>query len=228
VSPRVKRRFHTIIRRSGIRPERVLEVGGVMGEGSLLRFPELAGAERYCLNLVAMPSDDGITAVKGNANDMSMFKRDSFDLVVCCSTLEHDKRFWLSVAEMRRVLRPGGLLVVGVPGYVKDAERDQGRSTLTYRVHYSFDYYRFSEQAMREVIFEGMERVRVRPLGTPPRLIGHARKPRRAGYRALAARKARRLRARVLTRARAGYSQPRRRKSATSTPSTTTRKPSTT
>jgi SAM-dependent methyltransferase len=197
VSPKVKRRFHQIIRKSGIRPERALEVGGLMGEDSLLRFPELAGAERYCLNLVELPSDREITAVTGNANDMSAFKRDWFDLVLCCSTLEHDKRFWLSVAEMRRVLRPGGLLVVGVPGYVRDEERDQGRATLTYRVHYRFDYYRFSEQAMREVIFEGMERVRVRPMMTPPRLIGHGRKPRRPGYRARAARKARRLAQRV-------------------------------
>jgi SAM-dependent methyltransferase len=190
MSPKVKRRFHAIIKRSGIRPQRVLEVGGVMGEGSLLRFPELAGAERYCLNLVAMPSDGEITAVQGNANDMRAFKTGSFDLVLCCATLEHDKRFWLSVAEMRRVLKPGGLLVVGVPGFVRDPENDQGRSTLTYRVHYRFDYYRFSEQAMREVVFEGMERVRVRALMTPPRLIGHGWKPRRPSL-------ARRVRARV-------------------------------
>jgi len=202
VSPKIKRRFHTIIRRSGIRPARALEVGGLMGEDSLLRFPELAGAERYCLNLVELPSDGEITAVKGNANDMSEFKRDWFDLVVCCSTLEHDKRFWLSCAEMRRVLRPGGLLVVGVPGYVKDEERDQGRATLTYRVHYKFDYYRFSEQAVREVIFEGLERVRVRPIGTPPRLIGHGWKPRRASHRARAARRVRAVRSAVRSRSR--------------------------
>jgi SAM-dependent methyltransferase len=112
---------------------------------------------------------------------MTAFKDETFDLVVCCSTLEHDKRFWLSVAEMKRVMRPGGLLVIGVPGYVKDEERDQGRSTLTYRVHYRFDYYRFSEQAVREVFFDGMERVRVRAMMTPPRLIGHGWKPRRRG-----------------------------------------------
>ena len=198
MSPKVKRRFHRIIRRSGIRPRRALEVGGLMGEDSLLRFPELAGAERYCLNLVELPSDDQITAVKGNANDMRQFQDDSFDLVVCCATLEHDKRFWLSVAEMRRVTRPGGLLVICVPGYVKDEERDQGRATLTYRVHYRFDYYRFSEQAVREVFFEGMERVRVRPMLTPPRLIGHGWKPRRRpGYRTRVARKVRGVRARL-------------------------------
>jgi SAM-dependent methyltransferase len=197
MSPKVMRRFHAIIRRTGIKPKRALEVGGLMGKDSLLRFPELAGAERYCLNLVDLPSEDGITAVKGNANDMRQFHDGWFDLVVCCATLEHDKRFWLSVAEMKRVLAPGGLLVIGVPGYVKDEERDQGRSTLTYRVHYAFDYYRFSEQAVREVFFEGMDRVRVRAMMTPPRIIGHGRKPRRpraAPRRSLRARAVRRAR----------------------------------
>jgi SAM-dependent methyltransferase len=197
VSPRVKRRFHNIIRRSGIRPERALEVGGLMGDDSLLRFPELAGAERYCLNLVELPSDGEITAVTGNANKMDVFKNDWFDLVVCCSTLEHDKRFWLSVAEMKRVMRPGGLLVIGVPGYVKDEERDQGRSTLTYRVHYRFDYYRFSEQAVREVLFEGMRRVRVTRVMHPPRLIGHGVKPPRPPRFARIRRRARRIARRV-------------------------------
>jgi SAM-dependent methyltransferase len=172
------RRYHRIIRRTGIRPERALEVGGLMGEDSLLRFPELAGAERYCLNLYEMPSEDGITAVKGNANDMRhLFRSNWFDLVLCCATLEHDKRFWRSVKEMRRVLKPGGLLIISVPGYIEDAENDVGRSTLTYRVHYKFDYYRFSEQAVRDVFFEGMRGVRVQPFMTPPRIFGHGYKP---------------------------------------------------
>ena len=172
------RRYHTIIRRTGIRPEKALEVGGLMGADSLLRFPELAGAERYCLNLVDLPSDGEITAVTGNANDMrKVFKSNLFDLVLCSATLEHDKRFWLTVGEMKRVLKPDGLLIISVPGYVKDPERDQGRATHTYRVHYAFDYYRFSEQAVREVFFEGMRRVRVRPVMFPPRIFGHGYKP---------------------------------------------------
>lgn len=168
-----------------------------MGPGSLLRFPELAGAERYCLNLVDLPSDEEITAVTGNANDMrGVFEDDRFDLVVCSATLEHDRRFWLSVDEMKRVLKPGGLLIMSVPGYVEDPERDHGRATHTYRVHYRFDYYRFSEQAVREVFFEGMRRVRVSPVMFPPRIFGHGYKRRPKPpptLRARAVRKARRL-----------------------------------
>ena len=66
-----------------------------------------------------------------------LFDSNWFDLILCSATLEHDKRFWRSVSEMRRVLRPGGLLIISVPGYIKDPETDHGRSTHTYRVHYS-------------------------------------------------------------------------------------------
>ncbi len=178
---RIQRRIQGIIQDSGIRLSRVLEVGGVVGPQSLLRFPELEQAQRYCLNLVKFPSDVGITAVTGNANDMTMFDDASFDLVLSNATLEHDRHFWLSIAEMQRVTKPGGLLVISVPGYVKGGDtgpgRDRGRRTTTYRVHYRFDFYRFSEQAVREVFFAGMEDVEVSAMLVPPRLIGYGRKP---------------------------------------------------
>jgi SAM-dependent methyltransferase len=177
VHPEVQQTIHAIIRDSGVRPRRALEVGGVMGQNSLLKCPELDGAERYCLNLVSMPSADGITAVAGNANDMRVFKDETFDLVMSNATLEHDKYFWLSLAEMRRVLAPGGMLIIGTPGYIKNPERDHRKSTHTYRVHYRFDYYRFSDQAFREVFFEGMNDVQVQSILGPPRIIGYGFKP---------------------------------------------------
>jgi SAM-dependent methyltransferase len=194
------RRYHNIIRRTGVRPQRALEVGGVMGKGSLLRFPELAGAQRFCLNLAEMPSADGITSITGNANKMDMFQDESFDLILCSSTLEHDKHFWLSVAEMKRVLRPGGMLVIGVPGYTK-RDDDRGRSTVTYKVHFRFDYYRFSEQAVREVFFEGMENVKVSAVLTPPRLLAYGRKPGGRDARTAAAEAVRGLRRALPSRA---------------------------
>jgi SAM-dependent methyltransferase len=172
----VKAAMQEVLRDSRIEPSRVLEVGGVMGKKSLLDSPVLDRAEKVVLNVAWVRQHDGIEVVRGNANDMP-FEDASFDLVMSLSTLEHDKRFWMSVAEMRRVLRPGGLLVIGVPGYVQDAERDRGRWTRTYKVHFAFDYYRFSEQAVREVFFEDMERVATRALLVPPRIVGHGFKP---------------------------------------------------
>lgn len=174
--PVLQQRVHRIVRRSGIRPERVLEVGGYVGPKSLLHSPELARAERFCLNMVAQPSGTGIQHVVGNSNDMHMFGANSFDVVVSCAVHEHDKKFWLSIAEMQRVLRPGGLMVIAVPGFAR-LPTDRGNTTKTFRVHYRFDYYRFTKRAVREVFFEGMERVRVVHLLDPPRIVGHGYKP---------------------------------------------------
>ena len=89
-------------------------------------------------------------------------------------------------------------MIISVPGFVQDAERDHDRATHPYRVHYSFDYYRFSEQAVREVFFEGMRRVRVKPVMFPPRIFGHGYKPAAPPtLRARVVRKVRRARAKV-------------------------------
>jgi SAM-dependent methyltransferase len=180
--PKVKERFHEIVRKSGLRPQRALEVGGYTSPKSLLRSPEIAAtAERVCLNLIDQPDRDGIRAVTGNGNHMDMFEDECFDLVVTNATLEHDRHFWLTVAEMRRVLVPDGLLVIGVPGFLKSRGGKPRRGTITYDVHFAFDYYRFSEQAVREVFFAGMNDVVAFPILVPPRIIGHGRKAPAAG-----------------------------------------------
>ena len=173
----IKETICAIVSTSGLQPRRALEVGGLMGPKSLLRCPSLSRTERYCLNLRPMASRNRITAVQGNANDMGMFEDEHFDLVISNATLEHDKHFWLSVGEMRRVLAPGGLLIIGTPGYIENPDRDRGTVTHTYRVHYRFDYYRFSPQAFREVFFAGMEDVAVQSILQPPRIIGLGFKP---------------------------------------------------
>ena len=175
-NPDIQRRMHRIVRRSGLRPERALEVGGYVGDKSLLRSKEIRRAERWCINLVEQPDGTGIKHVVGSSNDMHMFKDNSFDLVMSCAVHEHDKKFWLSVAEMHRVLKPGGLLVICVPGFVKQPA-DHGQFTNTFHVHYRFDYYRFSRRAVREVFLDGLERVKVAAVLDPPRIIGHGFKP---------------------------------------------------
>jgi SAM-dependent methyltransferase len=174
--PQIAEAIHQIVRDSGMTPARVLEVGGVVGPKSLLAAPELQQAERYCLNLVPMRSSDGIRTVTGSGNDMHMFPNESFDMVLSNATLEHDKHFWLTVAEMRRVLRPDGLMVIGVPGFLPNQPEDTSKSTSTFRVHYKFDYYRFSTQAVEEVFFDGMYDVTLFPILEPPRIIGYGRK----------------------------------------------------
>jgi ubiquinone/menaquinone biosynthesis C-methylase UbiE len=131
---------------------------------------------------------------------MDCFPDNRFDVVLCNAVLEHDKYFWKTLSEIKRVTKPGGLIVIGVPGYAKlRAEKVKGlwsrmplirrlqshqyinmlfTATVTFQIHnWPGDYYRFSPQSMREVFLEGLEQIDVRTVMLPPRIIGVGTKP---------------------------------------------------
>jgi SAM-dependent methyltransferase len=178
----------------------VLEIGATPATDTLLHLPCLAAARsRIGLDLDGPHQCDGFAIVAGQANGMTMFADASFDTVLCNSMLEHDGRFWLTLAEIRRVLRPGGLLVLGIPAYLRDrlsdrlgeswAPRDPGgadcaavpkwleAATAVLGVHdYPHDYYRFSAHAVGEVLMEGMVDIELTPAMQPPRLVASGRR----------------------------------------------------
>jgi SAM-dependent methyltransferase len=176
----------------------VLEVGAVPSKDSLLCLPQLKNAERVGLNIDGPHEYDGFRIVAGNANSMP-FEDDCFDLVLCNAMIEHDPFFWKTIAEIKRVARPGGLIIVGAPGYKKmftdRYRRNLGyilfplnnnsflnalfTATITFQVHNDpGDFYRFSEQAFRQVIMDGLTDVTVKSIMLPPRVIGVGSKPR--------------------------------------------------
>ena len=55
--------------------------------------------------------------IQANANDMHMFENDSFEAVVCNSTLEHDRYFWKTIDEIHRVTASNGGSVFGSSGF---------------------------------------------------------------------------------------------------------------
>jgi ubiquinone/menaquinone biosynthesis C-methylase UbiE len=57
----------------------------------------------------------GIKALKANAEDLSIFPDDSFDLITCLETLEHLKYPTLALAESYRVLKHRGFFVITTP-----------------------------------------------------------------------------------------------------------------
>ena len=124
---------------------------------------------------------------------MTCFDDDTFDTVISNSVLEHDKFFWKTLSKIRRVTRNGGLVMIGTPGYDQLENIELGRKrhrlsrwlfryfpkyipgTPTLHVHnWPGDYYRFSPQAYREVVFEGMEVVEIHSVSIPPRILGVA------------------------------------------------------
>jgi SAM-dependent methyltransferase len=135
----------------------VLEIGA--SAWTVLAIPLLQHARKIALNLrfndVSALSQQA-QLILGNSNALG-FPNETFDCVISCSALEHDPYFWRTVAETRRVLKKGGVFVVGVPIY-RTLPTDYRRTTLTYARHgvaYNADFYRFSEQAVREIFFEG-------------------------------------------------------------------------
>jgi SAM-dependent methyltransferase len=205
MSPQVYAAFEEICRGEALTGP-VLEVGAVPGPESLLRLAALAGISgKTGLNLEAFPSTGEIRMVVGNANRMDMFPDSSFGCVLCNATLEHDARFWETLAEIRRVVAPGGLVVIGVPGFrgmgpkfLAPSRSLAGRAirllaaltkadallagTVTLGEHrFPGDYYRFTEQAVQEVFLEGLVEPRCRWVMSPPRIIGWARMPLREG-----------------------------------------------
>jgi SAM-dependent methyltransferase len=160
-----------------------------------LCLPALAGAKsKIGINLDGPGSYADFKILRADANALTCFADESFDTVLCNSILEHDKHFWKSVSEMKRVTRPGGLIVIGVPGFTTlPIERKASRlvrilnrlgvsrsmldfldaSTLTLRTHaFPSDYYRFSPQAVRDVFLDGLIDTELHTLMLPPRIIG--------------------------------------------------------
>lgn len=74
------------------------------------------------------------------------YSENEFDMVVCFDTLEHDDRFWDSIDQMKRVLKSGGYLVIGVPG--------RGCPLHSH----PDDYWRFMEPAVKK-FFDGFDDV---------------------------------------------------------------------
>ena len=198
--PRVYQEFERILSERPVRGS-VLEVGAVPSDSSLLCMEPLQQASaKIGINLDGPYDYKDIKIVQGNANSMDCFQDNQFDAVVCNATLEHDKYFWKTLQEIKRVTKPGGLIVIGVPGYAKTRinkikaiwsriplfRRLQSHqylgvlfnSTVTFDIHnWPGDYYRFSPQAVREVFLEGLDQIEVRTIMLPPRLIGVGIKP---------------------------------------------------
>lgn len=161
MSPRVYAVFSRILRDfyKESSPRKVLEIGA--SRKTLLSISLFERSFKVGLNLEfkkISPELGGCHLVIGNSNKM-VFRDDAFDCILSSSVLEHDRYFWRTIDEIRRVLMPGGLLVIGVPVYMR-LPTDFRHTTLTFARHgykYDADYYRFSEQAVREVLFESFD-----------------------------------------------------------------------
>ena len=97
---------------------RVLDAG--CGSGRMLEelvaYGEVSGVE-LDPDAAAAAAQRGICEVEVGRLEELPFEDDSFDLVTCLDVLEHVPDDRQALAEMRRVTKPGGWLLLTVPAY---------------------------------------------------------------------------------------------------------------
>ena len=120
---------------------KVLEIGSRNVNGMVKDILTNHGLKYMGLDMI----DCGeFTDIVCNAHDLrDHVKEGSFDLVICLDTLEHDDRFWLTVENMRWVIKKGGWMLIVVPS-LRCGPHD-----------WPSDYYRFMMPVLKEVWFEG-------------------------------------------------------------------------
>lgn len=96
------------VRHAGLAGKSTLEVGSLDVNGSVRG---LFSGDYIGVDFREGPGVDRV--MDGHALD---FPDATFDTVVSTEMLEHDSEFWLSLAEMGRVLRPGGHLLLTTRG----------------------------------------------------------------------------------------------------------------
>lgn len=122
-----------------------LDVGSMeAGGGSIRQLFE----GRYYLG-VDMRKGDNVDLIL-NAHELeTKLEPETFDLVTCFDTFEHDDAFWITLEQMRKVLKKGGWMMIGVP------------SRFCPEHDHPHDYWRFMPQCMN-LFFESFEHLEIK------------------------------------------------------------------
>jgi SAM-dependent methyltransferase len=136
-----RRVLHGVIGRLALAPEaRILDAGCGSGRNmvELARYGSVTGIELSEV-AVAAARERGVGEVVAGSLSELPFADDSFDMAVCLDVIEHLDDDRGALRELRRVIAPGGVLLVTVPAYqwlwsshdeVNQHRRRYRRSTL--------------------------------------------------------------------------------------------------
>jgi SAM-dependent methyltransferase len=140
----------------------VIEVGALDVNGSLRSHVESLGPKRYLG--VDIELGPGVDEVADAAGLVAGYGAESFDLVITTEMLEHTRNWSEIISNLKRVLRPGGHLLVTTrsPGFPYHA--------------YPYDFWRYEPDDLR-VIFGDMEIITIERDSASPGVFMLARRP---------------------------------------------------
>lgn len=125
-------------------PGPILEIGSyqVAGQESIIDLRRLfPGREYVGVDMRAGPGVDCVAEVEHLPQADG-----SVGTLLAMNTFEHVRRFWKGFEEVRRVLRPDGVLLVSVPFY--------------FHIHsYPSDYWRFTPEALNGLLEDYPQRI---------------------------------------------------------------------
>jgi SAM-dependent methyltransferase len=134
------------------RPGRLLDIAPQHHAGARPFFDAAITVETLDIDPAA-----GATYVGDLCQTNACLAAGAFDFVVCTEVLEHTLQPFDAIAEIRRVLKPGGLLLVSVP--------------FNLRIHGPLpDCWRFTEHGLRALL-RGWELLELTSIETPGRAL---------------------------------------------------------
>lgn len=111
-----------------LKPENTLEIGSLDVNGRIERR-----GDWYGIDMQPGPNVDDVI----NSHHLYNLGDLSFECVVCSDMLEHDDAPWETAKEIYRVLKPGGAVIVTVPG-------------IGFKRHdFPSDYWRFTAAGLK-------------------------------------------------------------------------------
>lgn len=159
--------FNDAIRQALTPGYRVLDVGGglrIDGTRGNVEDPKRAWIKPLIPQVtyeVLDPVDTYHPDIVGDVMDLPIAEN-VYDSVLCLAVLEHVPRPWDAMREMRRVLKPGGTLVLYVP-FLSPYHAMPG---------YYGDYVRFTDDGLR-ALCAAFTNVRIAPVRGPAETLTH-------------------------------------------------------
>lgn len=136
----------------GVGSARVLDIAPQIHEGARPYFPSSVTVETFDIDPAS-----GATWIGDICTHNAALSDGSFDLIVCTEVFEHVLQPFAAAAELRRLLRPEGLLFVTVP--------------FNFRIHGPLpDCWRFTEHGLR-ALFHNWEIIELQAMETPARFL---------------------------------------------------------